>query len=217
MADVTQCTLCDGQFATGEHLLEIPCGHRYHTACAFRRYATEQYDVLDMRCFEHGCHTHIVPQDVLDMMGDGHGTRVKEEEEVVTYLAESDENFKASIAKIHDAHKLLKHQSAVCRRRAGIITETAKADVAAHVLAVKNRVKEAKKALAASDEYKALGKSSRSFTGLTGANFSRRWGIDFRSVKRILRKKTGNGDIGYVWRYQPSYHMGRLNMRRMLY
>jgi hypothetical protein len=50
----------------------------------------------------------------------------------------------------------------------------------------------------------------------TGANFSRRWGIDFRSVKRILRKKTGNGDIGYVWRYQPSYHMGRLNMRRML-
>ena len=217
MADtIAHCTLCDAPFAAGEPLVEMPCAHRYHTACAFRRYAVEHYDVLDMRCFDTGCHTHIVPQDVLDIMGDGHGIRVKEEEEVVSYLAESDENFKANITKIQDAHKTLKHDSAACRRRAIIILETAKADVAAHVLALKNRVKEAKKALTASDEYKALGKSSRSFTSLSGASFNRRWGIDFRSVRRILQRKTGNRDIGYVWRYLPSYHVGRLSVRRML-
>jgi hypothetical protein len=88
--------------------------------------------------------------------------------------------------------------------------------MATQILAIKNKVKESKKALAASNEYKALGKSSRSFTALSGANFSRRWGIDFRSVRRILQKKTGAREMGYVWRHQPAYHMGRLSVRRML-
>jgi len=213
MADA-QCTLCDTPMLADQPIMELPCNHRYHTACAFRRFAVEEYDVLDMTCFEHGCRMHIVPQEVLDLMEGG--TRVQEEEDVVNYLAEGDENFKEGIKKIRDMYKVLKRDSAACGAKVATIAASAKADLAVQVLAVKNRLKEARKALATSAEYKALTKSSRSMAALTGASFNRRWGIDYSSVRRILRKKTGFRDTGCVWNLQPAWHARKLVIRRML-
>jgi len=202
------CTICDQAITDEEPSMTLLCLHKYHTLCFLQSKAGSF--ISDIHC--PTCDVHIVPNDVLEAAEQFHSGDTKNE--VIKFLWETDENFKAYLIHM----RTLKHEnvrlSRIYNKKEAEVLKDYKELIKPHVETLKEIVRGAKKNVMKSEEHIQSKKAFMKYAIGLG-KLRREWGISVWELKNGLNKipgaKTYLLDQIYRYRYRGSLY--KFNVR----
>jgi hypothetical protein len=167
------CTICNEEIAVDAKKIELLCNHTFHTECWLNNNMTRR--LTQVQCT--ACMDYVVPaemyqtnQDVLNI-------------ENIKFLFNSDDLFKNDLSDIHKISVKSKVSYAKLKRKRNLFLKNP--EIIEYVDTVKNKLKEMKKELKESLEYKESFKNNKVFLNKI-KNFTEKWGVTLYNVRSVI-------------------------------
>ena len=186
-----------------EATIRLLCDHQFHTECFLRQFAI--LNVAEIRCYS--CNHHITPNDFIEAADATNGEAAQNE--VVKMMWDSEPRFKESLVNIRALQNELTRDTTAANKRVRILKQQMEDEIDNSVQLIKAKVKEYKKKLATTDEYKAYMRSRKKYSAALN-RMGTAWGVGVWRLRRALH------NVAAAQPYLPTirFRFGRCQLGR---
>lgn len=173
------CGICGNAMELTEPTIRLLCEHQFHTECFLRQFAINT--VAETRC--SSCNSYITPNDYIEAAEGVHGEAAQNE--VVQMMWNSEPRFKETLASIRALQNELTRDTTAANKRVRILKQQMEDEIGESVELIKGKVREYKKKMAATDEYKAYMRSRKKYSAALN-RMDTVWGVGAWRLRRAL-------------------------------